>query len=123
MTKPLTVVIQRENWIRGEDPSDSFLLRESDRKMCCLGFALCAARVPHKVLRGRGAPLSVGAALLPKRMLWLLTHGATMNSPDGEELMRLNDDTSTAEDEREKGIKVIFAEHNVKVTFRGKKRE
>lgn len=34
------VVVDRSKWLRGEGALNSFLLRESDGKMCCLGFVL-----------------------------------------------------------------------------------
>lgn len=34
------VVVDRSKWLRGEGAVNSFLLRESDGKMCCLGFVL-----------------------------------------------------------------------------------
>lgn len=34
------VTVDRSKWLRGEGPMDSFLLRATDGKMCCLGFVL-----------------------------------------------------------------------------------
>jgi hypothetical protein len=32
------VTVDRENWLRGEGDCRSYLLREEDQKMCCIGF-------------------------------------------------------------------------------------
>jgi hypothetical protein len=32
------VTVDRKKWLRGEGDTYSFLLRETDQKMCCIGF-------------------------------------------------------------------------------------
>ncbi len=40
MTRPLKKIeLDPEIWIRGYDMGGSFLLRKSDRHLCCMGFA------------------------------------------------------------------------------------
>ena len=43
MAELIPLKIDRRTWLRGEGASQSFLLREADGKMCCLGFACLAA--------------------------------------------------------------------------------
>lgn len=38
----IDVVVKRSQWLRGEGPSHSYLRRDTDGKMCCLGFACLA---------------------------------------------------------------------------------
>jgi hypothetical protein len=46
----LEVVIDRERWLRGEGPGLSYLLRERDAHMCCIGFACIAAGMTPGVI-------------------------------------------------------------------------
>ena len=47
---PLTVTVRRKRWLRGEGADPSRLLRSTDLKQCCLGFAACAIGVPRRLL-------------------------------------------------------------------------
>lgn len=62
----LKVTVDRDRWIRGE--INSRLLREGDRKMCCLGFACIAAGVPEAQILGVLTPASVK---LPQSLMGL----------------------------------------------------
>ena len=51
MSEPLLkVVVTRSNWLRGEGPRASCLLRPSDGRMCCLGFVAIARGLTHEEL-------------------------------------------------------------------------
>lgn len=46
------VVVDRQTWLRGEGPIESYLLRSSDGKMCCLGSVCVAAGLSPSVFSG-----------------------------------------------------------------------
>lgn len=46
----VNVVIDRKRWLHGEGNDNSYLKREGDGKMCCLGFASCALGVKERTL-------------------------------------------------------------------------
>ena len=46
----MKLVIDRATWLRGEGHEQSYLLRECDGKMCCLGFfALACGLHPERI--------------------------------------------------------------------------
>lgn len=49
----LKVIIDRTKWLRGEGNDKSRLLRPSDGKMCCIGFACLAAGIPKSAIEDR----------------------------------------------------------------------
>jgi hypothetical protein len=59
-------VIDRSKWLRGEGTGDSFLLRPSDGKMCCVGQMCKQLGVSDDILRSRK---SVGHLLNSMRKL------------------------------------------------------
>lgn len=52
-------IIDRSKWLRGEGYYKSFLLRETDNKMCCLGFACIASGFKEENIKGIKMPLSL----------------------------------------------------------------
>ena len=104
------IIIDRETWLRGEGKDNSFLLRGSDKKMCCLGFYFNQCGVSEETLLNKGSPMCLGEANLPKETLWLRGVAGT--------LMAINDSTYYPEADRESKIKKIFAEFGYKVKFR-----
>ena len=119
--KPMrTVVIDRRIWLRG-DPN-SFLLRKGDKKRCCVGIYLRAVGVADDFLIGKGTASGVSCDL-PVEAQWLLSpllYGA-VDSNAAATLYQDNDRhrASTTEEKREADIKEGFAQHGVKVVFRG----
>jgi hypothetical protein len=71
--KLATLVLDPKRWLRGrlawatdcygEKEKDSYLLRPSDRLMCCLGFECRRRGLSEKQIEGAGLPSSV----LPER--------------------------------------------------------
>lgn len=49
----LDVTVSRSKWLRGEGSQRSFLLREEDGKMCCMGFAAIAAGLKPEDIKGK----------------------------------------------------------------------
>ena len=52
----LKVEVDRRTWLRGEGSRDSFLLRRSDGKMCCLGSVALALGYTQDQIRGYTTP-------------------------------------------------------------------
>jgi hypothetical protein len=123
----MKLVIDRKLWLRGEGSDCSSLLRDKDRKMCCLGF-LCLAnglseqdiidiQTPGNLSERRREPL-------PGTLRWLIDENG--DSKDCAELMRFNDakmawdyhsSTVNLEDCREFEIARVFRNHDIEVEF------
>lgn len=121
--------VKRPQWLRGEGPGSSALLRRLDGKMCCLGFYCLAAgcsrdqiegvQVPSEMVTGKG---NITELLLPD---WNLD--PTKRHPDVvNDLMTANDRPTSirgldidihSEEEREALITKLFAQMGVKVNF------
>lgn len=116
-------VIDRKKWLHGEGAEVSKLLREYDKKMCCLGFYCEALGHKRKYLNGLSAPQELNnrfdtKSLVPK---WLIGRGMHISaSNDTASLMTINDSERISNERREKGITKIFAKHGVEVVFKGK---
>lgn len=130
--------IDRSIWLRSEytkslkgtlgefvagQPTGSYLLREADRKRCCLGIYLQACGVPDEALEGVASPgyLYRHRSDDVRKMLpsWLIgnINSIDVNSPDAAALMEVNDDDTTDDDTKEDFIIQKFSEHGVKVVF------
>lgn len=102
--------IIRKNWLRGEGGENSYLLRPSDKKMCCLGF-FCLA---EGILKKRD--------ILGQKTYYSM-HNRTYYECDIKfgktctKLYDINDNTRTTDKEKEKAIIKIFAEAGHKVEF------
>lgn len=51
-----TLIIDRTLWLRGEGSGDSYLLRERDGKMCCLGFYCVAHGLSTEDIADKSTP-------------------------------------------------------------------
>lgn len=109
----MKLIIDREKWLRGEGPDDSFLLRRDDKKMCCLGFYALACGLDQIDICQTREPANI-VGLLVGKADWLLKldGGKIENSDSAKELMRIND-----ADGDEKLIAQRFAENGVEVEF------
>ena len=125
-------VISRETWLRGESDSESALLRESDCKMCCLGFYLKDKGLTDDEIRGVACPSDVRVdKTLPEWLLKKNPSGKTVDSDLCASLMEINDfqfdDDSpeyistegifTDDVGREEVLKKLFAKAGVEVEF------
>ena len=54
-----TLTIDRAKWLRGEDSVDTYLLRQRDGKMCCLGFLCLAAGFSRRDITDVGEPSDI----------------------------------------------------------------
>ena len=109
----MKLIIDRDIWLRGEGSGWSYLLREEDSKMCCLGIYLKECGVPSEKLLYMTSPYQL-VKIIPPEAGWLLGS----SSIDTCSLMELNDEKKIEkEDEREEKIAYIFAKHNIEVEF------
>ncbi len=106
----MKLVIDRSKWLRGD--RDSYLLRPSDQKMCCVGMYLAQCGVPLDDLRWKVTAEDV--LPLPVTTQWLV---ATDNDL-AVVLYGVNDDRTLTEEDREVGIASEFAKVGVQVEFR-----
>ncbi len=116
------LTIDRSIWLRGADADDgrnSFLLRPSDGKRCCVGIYLSALGIPDELLSGESED---GGVRVPVEDDEYETrrHDLVPNwLADECEVYRVNDDPKLPESEREAFIAQRFAENGVDVTFVG----
>lgn len=125
----MELTIVRSQWLRG-DKGDSFLLRDYDQKLCCLGFlgeAMGATRA--QMLNVTSPSGLVNDCAAPKHYAELLTETRDYSAgPDSRrsyiennaiatELMEANDDVDMSEAERERLIVKGMAAIGVSVTF------
>jgi hypothetical protein len=128
----LKVTVDRKWWLRGEGASGSALLRKSDGKMCCLGFAAKAAGCVNDEIEGLTSPVKVfnnEPSEFPAELDGLLYPGTTadggedvdekVNSEVCCRLMGNNDDESMTEREREDAIKWEGVKIDIEFEFVG----
>jgi hypothetical protein len=124
----MKLVIDRKTWLRG-DPA-SYLLREQDGKMCCLGFLSLQCGVTKEKMMGL-ATVAVGADANAEFRQGALASLAQVNKyardPDApykntdiaDALMEANDDTLLSDAQREESLVELFKKIGVDVEFEG----
>jgi len=111
----MELVIDREIWLRGEN--DSYLLRDSDDRRCCLGIYLEACGVDKEQLSNKQDPYDFARGYkLPMQTTWLML-GDHHNSDLAGQLMGANDDRNLLEEQREEEITFLFAKVGITVRF------
>lgn len=105
--------IKRSKWLRGED-GDSFLLRSTDGKMCCLGQIANQCRVAKAHLKDRGTPAQVGTSIAGKIKDFVMEGN---NTPLSYDAMKINDDEEITDKVREKRLISLFKKHGITLTF------
>lgn len=115
----MKLVIDRNRWLRGEAsesyPSESYLLRSSDGKMCCLGFlALACGARPEDITNVRTPDQALQACSWPAGLI-----GSREFEDRCDDLMNSNDESSLRDDVRERIISERMAEIGVEVEFVG----
>lgn len=120
MSKQKTFVIDRRKWLRGESDEsfDSFLLREDDGKMCCLGFFAKSCGLKNDDIGNTQAPDNRIKKHKEKFPKWFFEKNH-QKSKDLQSLIDINDDESIEDEIRENIIKHIFKSHNINVKFIG----
>lgn len=115
----MRVVVNRQTWIRGE--WDSFLLRSTDGKQCCLGFYLEQAGVPRACLLDMTTPYSVvedhkvdvPETLINKHEISAFTRSTLFSN----HAMRVNDQQGCAEGDRELKLQALFRDAGLTLIF------
>ncbi len=99
----MKVIIDRTNWLRGEGPSDSYLLRSRDSKMCCLGFVAVSAGATREAITDRETPADsdVEACLTG---LVAEDGDLDINTMVCDRMMTINDDSLLSDAEREQRL-------------------
>lgn len=128
----MKLVIDRSKWLRGEGSSNSKLLRESDGKMCCLGFYAKQCGYTDEEILQRAAPGDVARTKGVRQGFEPLISSGTgcqceecrntprlVNSSLCSELMNVNDDETVLDAERERFIAGVLEWIGVEVEFVG----
>lgn len=102
----MKVIIDRTRWLRGE-PHKSKLLRESDGKMCCLGFHALACGYTEEQIASKSTPIQLITEVGQNKYNKNMSHVSTKcDSNIIWNLMQINDtnDSEMTESMREEGI-------------------
>lgn len=118
----IKITIPREKWLRGEVSwrklwdgrlQNISSLLNKDGMQCCVGHMLRQLGVPNDSLFEKSTAAAIYS--LPPTARWLI--GPNGNSSDALDLYRLNDSTETSDEEKEKRIIEIAAQHGLDVEF------
>ena len=111
----MKLIIDRTKWLRGEGASVSYLLREQDQKMCCLGFYSIGCGLKPSEIKNVQAPEFRSEY---EWLFELFDLRIEDFSQDCYLLMKTNDqDCGIDEEARERIITEVFAKHGVEVEF------
>jgi hypothetical protein len=112
----MELIIDRKIWLRGEGSDDSYLLRNSDNKQCCVGFLCEALGIDRETLKGKKV---ADRFEVPKWMTerWGPEKMIGECPLDIQVAYETNDSTKLTEAEREARIAEIFARHDIQVKF------
>ena len=105
-----TIIITRKYWGQNR-------LRSIDGTRCCLGFVCEALGIPAKNTLGTSYPDGLTEDMKKTLPNWLLTSGQGSDCLIASEI---NDDGNLSMAEKEKRLKIIFLNHDIKLVFRGK---
>jgi hypothetical protein len=117
----MELVIDRQRWLRGEGAKHSRLLREQDRRMCCLGFLSIACGLSEDSIEGTSTveELADNGLELPSVLEQLVDEQGErrMSTRLAGRLMAENDDPRKDEAYRERTIAELMERIGVEVTF------
>ena len=119
--------ISRAKWLRGEGSEDSYLIRQSDGKQCCLGFFGLAAGIEADKMLSVQTPEEVPITETETvQEVWtrkfeeaggLFSEYLGGLSGTCSKLMEANDDENETEEAREELISKLFQKIGVEVVF------
>ena len=112
----MKLTIKRSEWLRGEGPDDSLLLRQSDGKKCCLGFLALALDATEKYISGRASPANAPALSWPEGFV-LKDLDSRYENSGCIDLIETNDTTFLSETEREDALTKHFKKFDIDVEF------
>lgn len=123
----LTVRVSRRRWLRGTKENvgkfSSFLLQHKGdgKKMCCLGFAARAGKIPAADIRGVATPRAVHTDKGWPKPLWGLLSSRGYRLPDNSRtcllLMTTNDTHRLAPREKEARIRNLGRKIGLRFIF------
>lgn len=125
------LVVNRNRWRTGEGEGDyatglgDTQLLNYDGYMCCLGFACLQAGVPKQEVLDKSSPGDVidGKAedkvIIPKFSKNSKNNGNTLDTALSNAAIRINDDTFSTPEEKEKKLKSLFGKHGIDLVFTG----
>ena len=102
--------VSRSKWLRGEGYENTFLLREKDGKMCCLGFL--AMSLGNSTKRLKNTPSPCEGMNFPKTLSY-----KNGNTKQCALIQQINDDKSVTDQERERDLKREFSFCGINVEF------
>ena len=121
MTPVTHFVIDRNIWLRGDGGYESYLLRSSDGKQCCLGIYLEACGISRGRLNNSCDPscLVDEWSDVPDWMseIYAGTLAKRRQAEAVNALIKANDDESLTQDELERQIACGFAKQGITVDF------
>ncbi len=98
----------------------SSLLDSKTGRMCCLGFASCAAGATNKDITNISSPDQLETEIKAKvsgKFPWLINNNTGSNSEIACALIDINDDPEISLPHKRAQIKKIFADNGVDVVF------
>ncbi len=110
----LNVVVKRSEWLRGENRSNSYLLRSDDGKMCCLGFVARTLGATAQDIMDRRTPMTVDSIEWPDpqyNQRIIEQFSATV------QMMDINDAQTMDETEREQRLSALAEAIGIHFTF------
>lgn len=111
-------VVKKSQWLRGESSSKSYLLRQLDNKMCCLGFASLACKIDQSDISGIRIPTSVAShSKYPKSFFANFDEDEFEESNCIGEIMEINDDPSLGDEERMSQLTKKFSKIGIEIVF------
>lgn len=108
LTKNIT--IDRKKWLRSKNKEEqnSYLLRKSDGKQCCLGQMALQCGFSKNDIIGQRSPVSIG---------WRDLMVAEDDSPTAHNMIICNDNPRTTDAQKEKRLKYL-AKYKLGVTLK-----
>lgn len=104
--KGKTIIVDRTKWLRSvnmEKEGYSYLLRQSDGKMCCIGAAALQCGYTKDDIEDMATPISIGWNELSVNII--------------DKMMMVNDDVKTTDVEKEKELKILAEQFGFKFEF------
>lgn len=111
------LTIDRSRWLRGEGSDISFLRRERDGKMCCLGFLALQCGMTVAKITGVANPSDVLDERWPLTIIGQDDHCIVENTNLTNNMIEMNDAEWLAEEEREESLKKLFAVVGIELEF------
>jgi len=111
----MKLIIDRNEWLRGEGPDESRLIRSLDGKKCCIGILGCALGLDKHCLTDETVADRTVNLRWPPWCLDNIIFGSL--KPDIWEAYEINDNTEIPDGDREAKLTEIFSRHDIQVEF------